>query len=330
MKMAEKKHSELYILQILKEYTDEQHILTRKEIQGKLQDEYGIELDRRTFYAALDVLQKTGVEISVYEDNHKGYYLISREFEFSEMLLLCNAIHASGYIPRKASSDLVEKILSTQSRYVIQDYHDEIYLPNPKKTENKALLYNIEIISSAIHNKHNITFKYLSYNIHKKLVFRHDGKEYNMNPQFIAYQEGKPYLIAKDPISQEYRHFILDRIASISEGRSKMPKIEKDDPYAYTSNRVFMYSGEKIEFTARCSMKILDYIIDLFGMKVQIEKADNNHFILHAVSTKQDIIWLSQEYLDVMEILEPADIRNEITDNLKKCLERYSENKSNS
>ena len=84
-----------------------------------------------------------------------------------------------------------------------------------------------------------------------------------------------------------------------------------------------MYSGEKIEFTARCNMKILDYMIDLFGKSVVIHKEDEEHFILRASSTRQDIIWLSQEYLDAMEILEPEEIRSEIGNHLKDSLARY-------
>lgn len=321
--MAEKKHSELYILKILTEYTDENHLLSRKEIQGILKKEYGIEIDRRTFYSALEVLDKMGIDIATYEENRKGYYLRERQFEFSEVMLLCNAIHASGYIPRKASTDLVDKLLSTQSKFQEKAYHDEIYLPNPKKTENKELLLNIEVISSAIRNHHGIQFAYYSYNYHKKLVERHPGKIYAMNPQYIIYQDSKPYLIAIDPETNDYRHFRLDRIRKITEDERKTEKVDRKDPYSYAENRLFMYSGEKIDFTARCSMKILDYMIELFGKNVGIHKEDEDHFILHAISTKQDIIWLSQEYLDAMEILEPEDIRNEIKDNLESCLARY-------
>lgn len=321
--MAEKKYTELYILKILTEFTDENHILSRREIQDILGREYGKEIDRRTFYAALEVLDKMGIDIATYEENRKGYYLRERQFEFSEVLLLCNAIHASSYIPRKASADLVEKLLATQSKYRLKDYHDEIYRPNPRKTENKELLYNIEVISSAMHNRHGISFTYCSYNIHKKLVERHDGKRYRMNPRYIVYQDSKPYLIAIDPDTKEYRHFRLDRIRKIKEDDRKTEKVKKRDPYSYSSNRLFMYSGEKIEFTARCSMKILDYMIDLFGKNISIHQEDEEHFILHATSTKQDIIWLSQEYLDAMEILEPEEIRNEVKENLKKSLARY-------
>ena len=89
--MAEKKHSELYILKILTMYTDEDHVLSRKEIMNILKKEYDIEMDRRTFYSALHVLQSMSIDISTFEENHVGYYLMSRQFEFAEVMLLCHS-----------------------------------------------------------------------------------------------------------------------------------------------------------------------------------------------------------------------------------------------
>lgn len=322
--MAEKKHSELYILKILTMYTDEDHVLSRKEIMNILKKEYGIEMDRRTFYSALHVLQAMSIDISTFEENHAGYYLMSRQFEFAEVMLLCNAIHASPYIPRRASEDLVEKLLSTQSIYQVNDYHDEVYLPNPKKTDNRELLFNVDAISRAIHKRRNIIFQYLTHDMNRKVILKHDGKKYDMNPQFIVYQEGKPYLVAKDPQTEEYRHFRLDRMTGIKTGQRRIRiRIKRRDPYAYVSNRLFMYSGEQIPFTARCERYILDYMIELFGKNLSLTRDGTEYFIMHASSTRQDIIWLAQEYLDAMEILEPADLRDEIRSNLAKSLARY-------
>ena len=39
-----------------------------------------------------------GIEIEGYQDNREGYYLIDREFELSEIRLLCDVIAASDMI----------------------------------------------------------------------------------------------------------------------------------------------------------------------------------------------------------------------------------------
>ena len=48
--MAEKKQSNLLVLDILRENSDENHILSVKDIQSLLEARYGINLERRTIY----------------------------------------------------------------------------------------------------------------------------------------------------------------------------------------------------------------------------------------------------------------------------------------
>lgn len=322
--MAEKKHSELIILDILQSETDEDHVLSRKEILDIMKNVYGIEMDRRTFYAGLEALRCQGVMISEYEENHKGYYLKERQFTYAEVLLLCNAIHASGYIPRRTSTNIINKLLATQSRYQSENYRDEIYLPNPKKTENRGLLYNLDVISRALKKNRNVTFQYYTYSLNKHLTLRHDGKVYDVNPQFILFRDGKPYLIAKLPDTREIRHYRLDRMTNALVGdRSVSRAKHREDPYSYASNRLFMYSGELITFTARCHNSVLDYMLETFGMDIELYSEDENHFVFRAESTQQDIIWLAQMYMDVMEIIEPVSLRETIRENLQDCLKRY-------
>ena len=136
--MAEKKQSLLALLEVLKKYSDENHPLSIKDIQAYLLSEYDLELDRRTLYTSMELLRDFGYEISEYDGN--GYYLIERQFEKAEILLLCNAIHASHFISSKQSDELIRKLLNTQSKYDQRDFKDKVYMANPLKTNNKQLL----------------------------------------------------------------------------------------------------------------------------------------------------------------------------------------------
>jgi hypothetical protein len=69
------------LLEILREYSDERHILTMKDLISKLNAIYGLKPDRRTVYSAVALLIDLGYDISIYEDNGTGYYLRSRELE---------------------------------------------------------------------------------------------------------------------------------------------------------------------------------------------------------------------------------------------------------
>ena len=86
----------------------------------------------------------------------------------------------------------------------------------------------------------------------------------------------------------------------------------------------FLCSDEEmISFTAKCSMEILDDVIERFGMGVGIKKDTDKYFILHAVSTEENIIRFLQKHLSDTEILEPEDIRDKILKNIQDSIEKY-------
>ena len=188
--MAEKKQSLLALLEVLKRYSDGNHALSIKEIQDYLMNEYDINLDRRTLYTSMEALRQFGYEISDYESS-KGYYLIDRQFEKAEVLLLCNAIHASHFISSKQSDDLIKKLLNTQSKYDQKEFKDKVYMANPLKTSNKQLLLNIEIVSEAIRDNKQLSFNYLKYNNRKELVNRRP-ELYIVEPRYIVYSDSRP------------------------------------------------------------------------------------------------------------------------------------------
>lgn len=90
--MLTEKANAICLLEVLKEYSDAEHILPMREIIAKMQSLYGIKIDRRTVYGAVALLIELGYDVSLYEDNGVGYYLRDRELEPSEVLLLTDAV----------------------------------------------------------------------------------------------------------------------------------------------------------------------------------------------------------------------------------------------
>ena len=52
-----------------------------------------------------------GIEIAGYQYKREGYFLIDREFELSEIRLLCDAIAASDMIKESSSKIIIKKLL---------------------------------------------------------------------------------------------------------------------------------------------------------------------------------------------------------------------------
>ena len=63
MSKSDKKLSILYLLDILKQYTDENHSLTYSEIDQKLQTKFGTRLDAKTIAKYVNLLQDYGIDI---------------------------------------------------------------------------------------------------------------------------------------------------------------------------------------------------------------------------------------------------------------------------
>ncbi len=323
--MAEKKHTPFILLQILQDETDENHPLSASKLIDRIYEASGILIERRTLYSNIDILRQAGYEISDQRDNGKGYYICSRQFEKGEVLLLCNAVHASHFINQSQSKDLIDKLLATQSRYGRQEFRDSVYIPNKKKTQSKTLFYNIELISEAIRDSKSIRFAYMHYSRNKKLTPRRD-EPYVLEPRYIVYSESRPYLIATNPKHPDFSHWRMDKISSLevlNEPVRKLPREKKQEAYEYAGNKLFMFAGENIWVTFRCQNRIMDQMIDIFGPEVKIMPGDDDCFTMRVQTSRSGALFLAQQYLDAVEITDPEEVKEELYEYLKKALEIY-------
>ena len=53
----------LYLMEILLERTDDEHMLNASELCTILDQEYGISTDRRTIYTEMEILEKFGLDV---------------------------------------------------------------------------------------------------------------------------------------------------------------------------------------------------------------------------------------------------------------------------
>ena len=113
--MLTEKANAICLLEVLKEYSDAEHILPMREIIAKMQSLYGIKIDRRTVYGAVALLIELGYDISIYEDNGVGYYLRSQELEQSEVLLLTDAVYSLSRSSRQGRLSSLSKNCKSSS-----------------------------------------------------------------------------------------------------------------------------------------------------------------------------------------------------------------------
>lgn len=317
------KQTLLMILDILNENTDSEHILACNEIIRKIDANYDIKVDRRTIYSDINLLIDYGYDISTYEDNGKGYYLASRPFDKSQILLLCNAVHSSNFIPKKLSDELINKLLNTQNKYVNKEYKENVYVENSKKKDNKELFLNIEIISEAIRDHKTISFNYTEYDFDKKLITR-NKKPYIVSPYYMITDNNVMFLVGKFSSFKELTHFRLDRIKDIKISNIEYEELKnRKDAYEYAKNKTYMYAGDEIKVKLKCKKVALDSLIDIFGIDINIIKVEKDYFITTVKTTEQGMYHLALHFVNTIEVLEPLELRKKVKNALDDASKKY-------
>ena len=323
--MANKKNTNIYILEILTELSDCNHILTTKDIQSILKARYDINLNRNAVYSNIEMLKQAGYDISDYNENGKGYYLAKRQFDKGEMLMLCNAIHASHFISSKESDQLIKTLLKTQSKYDSKEFTEKVYLPNPKKVESENLMSNIEIISKAISEGKLIQFMYLKYDEKRKLVSKRE-KPYIVEPRYIVYSEAKGYLVATHPKYGEYTHYRLYKMTDIEIlDQNVAPLSLKTESYEYARERLFMHHGDVEQILMKVHENALDQVIDIIGNNYFFIKQEDEYIYFNTKTTKIGAMYLAEYFVEWIEIIEPKELRLHFYNILKNASKKYKD-----
>ena len=153
--MEDSRMSAIAILYILKEYSDEAHPLSSNACIPLLEQVYDIKINRGTLSAYIKQLRNFGIDI---QTTNRGYYLIDRDLEKSEVHVLCNLIHSSHFICDSSSFQLIDKLLKTQSRYHRKDFKNAVYIQNSRKTKNRQLFLNVANIVLSIQDQKLLRF----------------------------------------------------------------------------------------------------------------------------------------------------------------------------
>lgn len=302
------------LLEILKEFSDEDNILQMKDIISKMNMIYDLKPDRRTIYSAIALLIELGYDVSLYEENGVGYYLRNRDFEPSEILLLTDAVFYFPFIPAKQSEELIRKLQKQLSTPKRKKYKHLAVVRQDKKTDNKQIFYNIDILDDAIQNKKQVEFSYLQYGLDKKLHLRRD-EPYIVNPYGMVYMNEHYYLICSMVGFEKTSLYRIDRIKDISILENEYDK--KTHCKNEVQDAIYAFSGKTESITMYCDNLILNDVIDKFGTDIRLSQKDENSFILKMSVPPHGVKFWALQYLPYAEVVEPEWLRDEIIESIK-------------
>ena len=327
MELYEKNGNILYILNVLKKYSDEEHILKTTEIQRKVKEIYDVDIDTRTIRRNINLLKfKLDYDISTREENGKGYYISKNpetDFEAGEIRAIIDTFSYAKYIVPSISKNVINKCKNLQNIYENKKLNNYKIFVSGSKTDNMEVIKNIEDISDAILNLNKIEFEYWKYTINTKLEKEIISKP-KVTPYAIVYNKQEFYLIGIKEVQDKFYHYRLDRIKNIKQLNEKRT-IEKtsSDIQEFVESTVEMFGGKKELIEAKCKMFLLDTVVEEFGKETSITKLDDEHFKFVTETNTMGFKMWAMRNIDVVEVIKPVSLRDEIKEIILNANNKY-------
>ena len=324
--MEPKKLALLRIWQILRKHSDYDHPLKQEDIIKYLDEEYGIQMERKAIGKNIADLRDAGIEIC---SCRNGSYIDSREFEDSELRLLIDGVLQSKYITAKHSKDLIDRLCGLSNKY-FRSHVKNVYSVNDwSKTENQAIFYNIEVIDEAIATGKMVQYDYNKYGVDAKL---HKSSFQRISPYQLILHNQRYYLMGYSSYWGNMAFHRLDHITNMRiydksatpitsvkgyENGMDFKQVASTMPYMYTD------TPERIEFIA--DEYIVDQIVDWFGKDIRMSKLpdDDKKVKVELIASPNAMEHWALQYLNHVEVTKPEGLRERIKSSLKNALRKY-------
>jgi len=327
MELYEKNGNILYILNVLKKYSDEEHKLSAAEVQRKVKEIYDVDIDPRTIRRNINLLKyKLEYDISTRDENGQGYYINRNpdtDFEPGEIRAIIDTFSYANYIVPSVSKSIIKKCKNMQNIYENKKLRDYKIYANDTKTDNMEVIKNIEDISDAIQNLNKIQFEYWKYTMEDKIKKEIVSKPI-VTPYAIVYNKQEFYVIGIKEGQEKFYNYRLDRIRNLKQLDEKrtLTRTTKEIK-EYAESLVEMFGGEKEDIEVKCTDYLLDTAFELFGKDITITKIDDTAFKIKLRANPEGFKFWAMRNLDCIEVLKPISLRNEIKEIIEEAKNKY-------
>lgn len=360
---ANQKMKPYLVMEYLMRHTDENHAESADNIAAYLQ-ELGIDAERRSIYRDIEEINKAfwllenedddadifaaeeaietdendSEKFIVYDRHLKGFRVVRRKYELSDIRLMAECIYASRYISQSEAERLVDIIKGFVSEEQSREIRTDALVTARQRTLNKSTLRNVSTIYDAMskmiegekHIPEKISFQYLKYTIDdlEKQTERRKGAKYIVSPYKLIINDGNYYLLAFDDNSQQIRTYRVDRMKAIN--RLGVPR-DGAEAFAaigmktYTQRTFSMFGGERERVSIRFVSSLLDTAVERFGRyNVSYSRADDHHFNVSADVEISDQFfgWLCG-FGTKAKLFSPNSVVEQYKEYLQKILSKY-------
>lgn len=194
-----KKGAMLNILWIMVENPTNLSFFRVMDIKKLLEDEFGIELDRKTISEYLSILVDLKFLFELSHESNKGYYISNKMIDDSKRDILLNAIESQKVLTTKEKLQLYDYVMfdlskNERNQIIIKNNLLDIFRDN--HDEGNEFSEKLMILERAIKERRAISFEYLLFD--KTGSFKKQKIEYHAIPFKIYFQKGMYYLFTLD------------------------------------------------------------------------------------------------------------------------------------
>ena len=315
----------LYLYQQLFHHTDAEHPLSTAELMKILKEQYAIKVSRNTISDDLAILHDCGLHIEHYESTQNKYYYDGYLYDLAELKILMDAISSSRFITQRKSDELVSRLLTLTTAANAAKLRRHVYVSGRAKSENEQGYYIVDAIHEAIDTRRKIRLIYTDYDVNKKRYMTNDGSPYTVSPYTLEWDGDYYYLRGFCDERQAVRTFRIDRIAEqpkiLNQIAVSLPEDYSPAQYSKCVFRMFD-TDQPEEVQLLCHVSTMKHIIDHFGMDVETEPIDEEHFRADIlVCTSSTFYRWIFGFNGKMRILGPELVKTAYQEMLRKALE---------
>lgn len=306
----------LQILEILRQYPDQEHLISMPELQAILESE-GFPSNRRTVYRAIETLREYNYDIRYeFHKFYSGYYLVPY-FNEAEHFILSDYLNQQTTLSSKEISTIQTKLQHLASPYYNLKHTQGIH------ASNQEILSNIKLILHAIKHSYQISFYYFDYTISKEKKYRKNKKRYILTPYAVTSYEGKYYCVLYSEKYQSFTNYRIDKMETVRLIDQPVETIAFNlEEHLQTSMK--MYTGKAETITIKCATDMASIILDEFGNQMIISKVNDEYFTLSLKTaiTPTLLSWLLLFY-DRVTVIQPAKLKEKLLTIANKVIDTY-------
>ena len=313
-----------YIFFIIKEAIEP---IPAKDIRNILLEKYDIKIDIKTIYQAIDHLNELfdlfcGKKL-IKTIRRRGYSIEEEYFDDGQLQYLLDSILFNKDINDEEVQDFIRSLTSLSSAKQLSRI-----TMNPVQTSQNEYHYllNLTTIIKAIHEKKNIYFKYVNYEIQNNQlveIYRKHGNDktnkenYIVSPYKIIQRDSKYYLLGYFDLRKgTLSVYRLDRMRLVRNHKSSFVDIQEQYDFEKELDRnVNMYvSGYRDNLEIRFHQSVIREVVDHFKSDCQMQKVYDDTYVLivEDVLISEGLIGWLMMLQEKVEVVRPLQLKEDM------------------